>query len=140
MAMQKFLTFDVCPTICTTIAFVVGIILLYKLFQKYSKINTVLFITNLINISWIKILQGNGCYRYVTSFEIYQTTLEEGINHFNNDLQNIINICDVSYDYAISMIYIVLPVLNILYSIALLYISYKFSKNTTSEQMQYFLF
>ena len=132
METQAYLILELYPLACALTVLPMGIILMYRMITKNSFRITGMFLLSFIHFyTFIHVWKTAGPkYQMVTDDYIYYTfrPIEETIQLITSDIQWIADSCNVSYNYCIVVIYILLPIFILFLNASLTYLVYKHAK------------
>ena len=113
METQAFLVLDLYPLVCALTAFPLSIISMYGAIVKKSEKYVLIYLLSYFHfIMFFDVWYAVGI-RYTQKFTLdgYVTIpVEETIQRLTSDIQLIADSCNVSYNYCIVVIYILLPI------------------------------
>ena len=113
METQTFLVLDLYPLVCALTALPLSIISMYgAIVKKSAKYALIYLLSYFYFIMFVNIMQVIDIrYRQEFTFDGYITIpVEETIQRLTSDIQLIADTCNVSYNYCIIVIYILLPI------------------------------
>lgn len=132
METQAYLILDLYPLACALTVLPMSIILMYKMIIKDSVKYAGMYLLSFIYFfAFIYVWDTVGTkYRITTEDYFYYTyrPIEETIQLITSDIQWIADSCNVSYNYCIVVIYILLPIFILFLNASLTYLVYKHAK------------